>query len=93
MFAILVVLACVAWICVLGGLVATALERNSWAVAFCAILVAVGPFGLVVQHEINQEKTQPCARYEARLMYNSAVKQMMPMRVCVERGEWMEEVK
>lgn len=34
------------------------------------------------------ERTRPCVAYESRMTYNAATKTMVPMRVCVERGEW-----
>lgn len=33
----------------------------------------------------------PCHQYETQMMYNAATKTMMPSRVCVLRGEWVEE--
>lgn len=32
----------------------------------------------------------PCVKYETQMHYNAAVKTMMPARVCVQRGEWVE---
>lgn len=33
----------------------------------------------------------PCVQYETQMHYNAATKTMMPARVCVLRGEWIEE--
>ena len=38
----------------------------------------------------HQEVYAPCVKYEQRMIYNAATKTMMPARVCVERGEWVE---
>lgn len=32
----------------------------------------------------------PCVKYETQMHYNAATKTMMPARVCVLRGEWVE---
>jgi len=37
------------------------------------------------------EEKGPCAQYETQLYYNAATKTMMPAKVCVLRGEWVEE--
>lgn len=33
----------------------------------------------------------PCVSYETQMYYNAATKTMMPARVCVLRGEWINE--
>lgn len=38
----------------------------------------------------NENKKGPCHEYETRLMYNASTKTMMPSRVCVLRGEWID---
>lgn len=40
---------------------------------------------------IESEKNNPCLEYEATMMYNAAVKAMMPVRSCKKRGEWVKE--
>lgn len=32
----------------------------------------------------------PCVKHETQMHYNAATKTMMPARVCVLRGEWVE---
>ena len=50
--------------------------------------VAVWCLAWFVNGAIEYEREHPCVTYESRLTYNAATKTMMPMRVCVERGEW-----
>ena len=40
---------------------------------------------------IENEQENPCVQYEERMSYNAVTKTMMPMRVCIERGEWVEQ--
>jgi hypothetical protein len=49
---------------------------------------AVVMLAWAVNAMIKYEREHPCVTYESRLTYNAAIKTMMPMRVCVERGEW-----
>ena len=43
-------------------------------------------------YSVSKFNTQrPCVEYETRMMYNAATKTMMPARVCIERGEWINE--
>lgn len=53
-------------------------------------LVAV-LMGVIINASIKEGEKGPCHQYETRLMYNAATKTMMPSRVCVLRGEWVEE--
>ncbi len=50
--------------------------------------VAVVMLALAINGLVEYEREHPCVTYESRLTYNAATKTMMPMRVCVERGEW-----
>jgi hypothetical protein len=81
----------VAWF---AGVMATfimALERNPWVwgLACAALIIA----GLGAFFEVTQDANQkgPCVQYETQMHYNAATKTMMPARVCVLRGEWVEE--
>ena len=47
--------------------------------------------GVAINDFIKEGEKGPCHQYETRLMYNAATKTMMPSRVCVLRGEWVEE--
>ena len=33
----------------------------------------------------------PCVQYETQMHFNPATKTMMPAKVCVNRGEWVNE--
>jgi hypothetical protein len=50
--------------------------------------VAVVTLAWAINAMIEYERDNPCVTYESRLTYNAATKTMMPMRVCVLRGEW-----
>ncbi len=50
--------------------------------------VAVWMLAWGINLSIQYERDHPCVAYESRLTYNAATKTMMPMRVCVERGQW-----
>lgn len=56
----------------------------------CAILLIIG-LGFAIETIDERNKEYPCVEYEIRNQYNPATKTVMPMRVCVERGEWIEE--
>ena len=40
---------------------------------------------------IESDQEFPCVKYETTMQYNSATKTVMPMRYCVERGEWVQD--
>lgn len=63
-------------------------------------VAAVGVFfiifiiiGLVVNSVTKTEAKGPCHKYETRMIYNAATKTTMPSRVCVLRGEWIDDGK
>ena len=69
---------------------ARALEGDRLAtVGLCFILFII--FGLVLNSTIKSEAKGPCHKYETKMMYNVATKTMMPSRVCVLRGEWVDD--
>lgn len=83
-----------AWIVILfatGGMVAT--RGNPWVWGLVCAIVFVGGFGYLFQAMVDPNKKGPCAQYETQMHYNAATKTMRPARVCVLRGEWVEEVK
>ena len=49
--------------------------------------VAVWMLAWGINAMLEYEQDNPCVAYESRLTYNASYKRMMPMRVCVERGE------
>lgn len=74
-------------------LVWLALKAVDGSAAACAGLVVFAVFvlGVIINAAIKASEKGPCHQYETRLMYNAATKTMMPYRVCVSRGEWIEE--
>lgn len=63
-------------------------SRLAGAAAIGLVTVVLG---VVINASIKESEEGPCHQYETRLMYNVATKTMMPSRVCVLRGEWVEE--
>lgn len=84
----------VGWIAVLIVVGILAAERDGmsalglWLFVFCWL---VGGFGVIIQTHIEEGKSGPCVAYETQMHYNAATKTMMPAKVCVLRGEWVEE--
>lgn len=52
-------------------------------------LVVVGLAWGIKQSNDNEAR-HPCVEYELQMTYNAATKTMRPLRVCIERGEWVE---
>lgn len=67
-----------------------AVDGSGLAAAAAIGLVTV-VLGVVINASLKESEKGPCHQYETRLMYNVATKTMMPSRVCVQRGEWVEE--
>ena len=65
-------------------------ERNA-TVALCFAIFLL--LGLMINYNIKTEAKGPCHEYRTQLMYNAATKTMMPSRVCVLRGEWVDDEK
>jgi hypothetical protein len=61
-----------------------ATDLKAWVYGGVAVWMSAWVINAMLEHE----RDNPCVAYESRLTYNSATKTMMPMRVCVERGEW-----
>lgn len=58
-------------------------------VTLVALVIPV--LGVIINASIKESEKGPCHQYETRMMYNAATKTMMPSRVCVLRGEWVED--
>ena len=58
------------------------------AAAICMVIVVLG---VAINAVMKDNEKGPCHQYETELMYNPTTKTMMPSRVCVLRGEWVEE--
>lgn len=56
-----------------------------------AIGLVIIMLGSMINALIKNGERGPCHQYDTQLMYNAATKTMMPSRVCVLRGEWVEE--
>ena len=63
-----------------GGYVARCVSVIFWVVIFAFISYVVD----------ESNNIGPCVKYETQMYYNAATKTMMPARVCIERGEWVE---
>ena len=63
-----------------------ATDLKAWVLGAVAVLM----LAWAISWAVDQEARNPCVEYEARMTYNAATKTMMPMRVCIERGEWVK---
>jgi len=63
-----------------------AADLSAWVLGAVAVLM----LAWAISWAVDQEARNPCVEYESRMTYNAATKTMMPMRVCIERGEWVE---
>ena len=83
--------AIVVFIAVLG--LFTSLSTRLPLIGFTLMaLWVIGGMGLFLNAALEAEsEAGPCHRYETHLQFNAATKTTMPYRVCVERGEWVEE--
>lgn len=88
LYAIVATGAVLSWVAFGFWLGITALDHPKvWAGVLAYLSLTIGvPVGMVL--EVGKS---PCHKYETQLMYNAATKTMMPSRVCVLRGEWVEE--
>ena len=59
----------------------------SWLCRAACFLSLAWLFGLMIE----SDQEFPCVKYETTMQYNSATKTVMPMRYCVERGEWVQD--
>ena len=61
-----------------------ATDLRAWAYGGVAVWMLAWGINAMLEYE----QDNPCVAYETQLQYNASYKRMMPMRVCVERGEW-----
>ena len=88
---IIVILAVIAWIATIIFAIHR-FEREGFLDPLglvAATLVVVG-LAWVIKQGNDNEARHPCVEYKYRMTYNAATKTMMPLRVCIERGEWVE---
>jgi hypothetical protein len=62
-------------------------DTGSRLAAAALFLWFVIPCGLVIDADMEK----PCVQYETRMQYNPATKTVMPLRVCTQYGEWVED--
>lgn len=78
----------VAWVAAILVLLDAVIDGSTKALIVLVLFLVV-PLGAFINYASENEK--PCAQYETKLMYNASTKTTMPMRVCVQHGEWMED--
>lgn len=81
---IVAVFGCLAWLAVKA--VDGSVLAGAAAIALFTVII-----GVLINASIKEGEKGPCHQYETRMMYNVATKTMMPSRVCILRGEWVEE--
>ncbi|AHX01089.1 hypothetical protein M316_0024 [Nitrincola phage 1M3-16] len=87
MIYLLVVVLIVGWVVGLAFLFDKSFGSRGWMmvlILYCTLSLA----GLLMF--LGSQDSKPCARYESIMQYNPATKTMMPMKVCVQYGEWEE---
>ena len=67
------------------------LEHDSIVCALISFFMLVFLFGAIIQGSIKENERGPCVKYETQMHFNAATKTTMPARVCVLRGEWVDE--
>ncbi len=67
-----------------------ALSSGSYAAICASVVFWIAVSSLICYAVIDSNNKGPCVKYETQMHYNAAVKTMMPVRVCVQRGEWVE---
>lgn len=88
MIAAIVVFACI----LLCWLVVAAVD-GSWLARGAVLVFSIVGLGALMQTLSTSSAKGPCHEYRTQMMYNAATKTMMPSRVCVLRGEWVEETE
>ena len=81
----------IAWMVGVAALLLHWVETGDWAYALLGVILLAIGLGLMVAAMVGLEAKNPCATYEVQSRYNPAIKSYAPMRVCVERGEWVVE--
>ena len=79
-------------VAVVGALLATAIlavEKEDWRWGAVSVVILIGIFASFMYLSDQEESQGPCVKYETQWSYNSATKTTMPYKVCVERGEWV----
>ena len=69
---------------------AYALFELGYFAKFFAVLFWIATFSALFYGISKENSKGPCVQYETQMHFNAATKTMMPARVCVLRGEWVE---
>lgn len=77
------------WIALLFYFVGEAMFDGGLLHIIGAVVMSVLTVAIVIAVASEEEKQGPCVRYETQWSYNAGTKTNMPYRVCVERGEWI----
>ncbi len=77
------------WIALLFFFLGRAFDQEGLLYLIGAVVMSVLTVAIVIGAVSEEEKQGPCAKYETQWSYNAATKTNMPYRVCVERGEWV----
>lgn len=67
-----------------------ALAAGSGAARCASVIFWIVTFAFLCYAVIESGNKGPCVKYETQMHCNAATKTMMPARVCVLRGEWVE---
>lgn len=77
------------WIGLLFFFLSRALDQEGLLYIIGAVVMTVITVAVIIGAASEEEKQGPCVKYETQLSYNAGTKTTMPYRVCVERGEWV----
>ena len=77
------------WIALLFFFLGRALDQEGLLYIIGAVVMSVLTVAVVIGAASEEEKQGPCVKYETQWSYNAGTKTNMPYRVCVERGEWI----
>lgn len=67
-----------------------ALFDGSATARFASVIFWIVTFAFLCYAVVESSSKGPCVKHETQMHYNAATKTMMPARVCVQRGEWVE---
>lgn len=82
--------AILAYLCFMGWTFNMAIDGSFFWGAITFLLMGIF-IGAIIELAKSENKRGPCVSYETQMHFNAATKTMMPARVCVLRGEWIEE--
>ena len=76
-------------ICVWFSAALYAIEGRSFVLRLVCGVGCFFSLAWLLAEAVKYEDQYPCLNYETTMQYNPAIKTMMPMRHCIERGEWV----